>query len=119
MTAIARKHSNQRMSQLVIHGGTAYLAGQVAMKTRGQSVTKQTEEILAAIDGYLAEAGSDKAQILSATVWLSDMNDFAEFNTVWDAWVPQGHVPARACVEAKLVAPDFNVEVAVVAAVKA
>lgn len=118
MTAIARKHSNQRMSQLVIHGGTAYLAGQVAMQNRGQSVTKQTEEILAAIDGYLAEAGTDKTHILSATVWLSEMNDFAEFNGVWDAWVPQGHVPARACVEAKLVAPDFNVEVAVVAAVK-
>ena len=119
MTAIARKHSNQRMSQLVVHSGTAYLAGQVALETRGQSVTKQTEEILAAIDRYLAEAGSDKTRILSATVWLSDMKDFAEFNTVWDAWVPQGHVPARACVEAKLVAPDFNVEVAVVAAVKA
>ena len=118
MTAIARKHSNQRMSQLVVHGGTAYLAGQVALQTRGQSITKQTEEILTAIDGYLAEAGSDKAAILSATVWLSDISDFAEFNAVWDAWVPQGHVPARACVEAKLVAPDFNVEVAVVAAVK-
>jgi enamine deaminase RidA (YjgF/YER057c/UK114 family) len=118
MTAIARKHSNHRMSQLVVHGGTAYLAGQIAMENRGQSITKQTEEIMAAIDRLLAEAGTDKMHILSATVWLSDMKDFAEFNTVWDAWVPQGHVPARACVEAKLVAPDFNVEVAVVAAVK-
>lgn len=118
MTGIARRHSNQRMSQLVVYGGVAYLAGQVAQETRGQAVAAQAREILSNIDRYLEEAGSDKTYILSASVWLSDMKDFAEFNEVWDAWVPQGHVPARACVEAKLAAPDFNVEVAVVAALK-
>lgn len=118
MTAIERKYSNQRMSQIVIHGGVVYLAGQVAQETRGQNVAAQTREILAVIDRYLAEAGSDKTMILSASVWLSAMQDFAEFNEVWDAWVTPGHAPARACVEAKLAAPDFNVEVAVVAALK-
>ena len=117
-TGIVRRHSNHRMSQSVVHGNTVYLAGQVALQNRGKSVTAQAQEILDVIDSYLAEAGSEKTMILSATVWLSDVSSFDEFNKVWDAWVPQGNVPARACVEAKLVAPDFNVEVAVVAAVK-
>lgn len=118
MDTIIRKHDNRRMSQIVAHGGTVYLAGQVATEKRGQDVTVQTEEILAKIDRLLAEGGSDNKHILSATVWLTDMGTFDEFNRVWDAWVPQGYAPARACVEAKLAAADFNVEVAVIAAVK-
>lgn len=115
---IKRTDTNQRLSQLVVRGDTLYIAGQVALQSRGKSITDQTAEILQSVDKYLAAAGSDKSRMLSATIWLSDMKDYNEFNAVWDAWVPQGHAPARACVEAKLVAPDFNVEVAVIAAVK-
>ena len=114
--SIERKHTNARMSQLVIHGDTAYLAGQVAQNAAGGSVTEQTQDILAAIDSLLAEAGSDKSRLLSATIWLTDMNTFSEMNAVWDAWVSPGDAPARACVEAKLAAPQFTVEIAVIAA---
>lgn len=116
--AIQRINTNQRMSQAVVHNGVVYIAGQVAVNNRGKTVTEQTIEVLGAIEKYLAETGSDKNHMLSATVWLTDMASFDEFNKVWDAWMPQGHAPARACVEAKLVFPDFNVEVAVVAALK-
>lgn len=114
MTDITRAHSNGRMSQLVIHGDTIYLAGQVG--TQDQSVTDQTTEILGKIDTLLAEAGSDKTKILQAIIWLDDMGDFAEMNAVWDAWVPQGHEPARACGSAHLAAPGFKVEITVIAA---
>lgn len=115
---IARTDTGQRMSQAVRHGQTLYISGQVAQKSRGQSITAQTQEVLAAVERYLLSSGSDLEHILFASVWLSDLKDFDEFNAVWDQWVPQGHAPARACVEARLVAPDFNVEVAVIAAVK-
>jgi enamine deaminase RidA (YjgF/YER057c/UK114 family) len=78
-------------------------------------VGEQTREILAKIDGLLAQAGSDKAQSLSATIYLADIATFAEMNTVWDAWVPAGHAPARATVEAKLAAPAYTVEIACIA----
>ena len=116
--AITRINTNQRLSQVVVHGDTVYISGQVAVANRGKSITEQTTEILGAVEKYLADTGSDKNHMLSATVWLSDMSHYDEFNKVWDAWVPQGQAPSRACVEAKLVFPDFNVEVAVVAAVK-
>jgi enamine deaminase RidA (YjgF/YER057c/UK114 family) len=106
------------MSQVVVHGNTLYMAGQVATESRGQSVTEQTREILARIEQYLIENGSDKISILSANVWLSDISTFNEFNEVWDNWVVEGHMPCRACVESKLVFPDMNVEVAVIAALK-
>ena len=95
MADITRHHTNQRMSQIVIHGETVYLAGQVG--TEGASVTDQTKDILGKIDALLAEAGSDKTKILQAIIWLKSMGDFAEMNAVWDAWVPEGHAPARAC----------------------
>ena len=114
--SIERKHVNQRMSQLVIHGDTAYLAGQVAQNAAGQSVAEQTKDILAAIDSLLAEAGTDKSKLLSATIWLADIGTFNEMNEVWDAWVAPGNPPARACVEAKLAAPKFTVEIGVIAA---
>lgn len=114
--SIKRLHSGPRMSQAVIHGDTVYLAGQVAQNAPDAPVAEQTKDILARIDELLAEAGSDKSKLLSATIWLSDISTFNEMNTLWDAWVDPANPPARACVESKLAAPKFNVEIAVVAA---
>jgi enamine deaminase RidA (YjgF/YER057c/UK114 family) len=105
-----------RMSAVVVHGDTMYLAGQVANKAAGGSGTEQTRDILGIIDGLLAQAGSDKTHLLSATIYLTDISTFAEMNAVWDGWVAPGHTPARATVEAKLAAPQFTVEIACVAA---
>lgn len=112
---IERLHAGRRMSEAVIHNGTVYLAGQVA-EDPSRDVATQTREVLAAIDRLLADAGSDKTRILQAQVFLADMADFAAMNAVWDAWVPEGHTPARATVEAKLAAPAYKVEIMVVAA---
>ena len=114
--SITRLHPGPRMSQAVVHGDTVYLAGQVADQARGGSVGDQTREILAAIDRLLAEAGSDKTKILSATIYLADIKTFAEMNAAWDAWVPAGHAPARATVEARLAAAAYTVEIACIAA---
>lgn len=114
MADIKRIECGNRMSMAVVHGGIAYLAGQVGKP--GESVTEQTREVLAQVDRLLAEAGTDKTRILTAQIWLADMADFAEMNAVWDAWVPQGHCPARATGEAKLATPDYRVEVIVTAA---
>jgi enamine deaminase RidA (YjgF/YER057c/UK114 family) len=103
------------MSEAVVHQGVVYLAGQVAEDT-SLDVGGQTAQVLAAIDRLLAEVGSDKTRILSATIFLADIATFPEMNKVWDAWVPQGHTPARATVEARLAAPGYTVEVKVVAA---
>lgn len=113
---IERHHTGPRMSQIVIHGDTVYLAGVVAHANKGKSVAEQTREILATIDAHLAQAGTDKTKLLSANLWITDMAKFAEMNAVWDAWVAPGHTPARACVEAKLAAPEYHVEIMVVAA---
>ena len=114
--SIQRLHPGSRMSQVVIHGDTVYTAGQVALEAAGGSITDQTRDILARIDSLLAEVGSDKSKLLSATIWISDMANFDEMNEVWDAWVDPENTPGRACVEAKLAAPQFNVEIAVIAA---
>lgn len=114
MSIITRKHIGDRMSQIVVHGDTIYLAGQVG--ELGASVEKQTQDCLAEVDKLLAEVGSDKSKILQATIWLADMKDFDEMNSVWDAWVPAGNTPTRACGEAKLALPEFSVEVIVIAA---
>lgn len=114
--SIERKQTNQRMSQIVIHGDTVYLAGQVAADAPGASVADQTRNILDRTDALLAEAGSDKTKVLRATIWLANMDDFAEMNGVWDAWVAEGHAPARACVESRLATPDFTVEIGIIAA---
>jgi len=113
---IKRLHTGPRMSQVVVHGQTVYLAGQVADQAKGKSVTDQTKEILATIERLLKEAGSDKTKLLSATIYLVDMATFAEMNAVWEAWVPVGHAPARATVEAKLAASAYTVEIACIAA---
>jgi len=112
---IKRLHAGPRMSQAVVHNGVAYLAGQVA-KDPDKNVTDQTRQVLATIDSLLAEAGSDKSRILSATIYLADMGDFAAMNAVWDAWVPAGSTPARATVEASLATPKYQVEIMVTAA---
>lgn len=114
--SITRQQTNKRMSQIVIHNGTIYLAGQVG--TPGESVAQQTQAILDKIDAHLTAAGSDREHILQAIIWLADMKDFEEMNAVWDAWVPEGHAPARACGESKLARPDFTVEITVTAAQK-
>ncbi|QFU14944.1 RidA family protein [Microvirga thermotolerans] len=113
---IQRINPGPRMSGAVVHGNTVYLAGQVAEKTAGQSVAEQTKEILAKIDDLLKQAGTDKSKLLMANIWLTDMATFQEMNGVWDAWVAPGNAPARATVEAKLAAPQFKVEIAVIAA---
>lgn len=114
MADITRIHTGDRMSQVVIHGDTIYLAGQVG--TAGAPVAQQTQDCLDKIDALLAEAGSDKTRILQTTIWLANMSDFAEMNAVWDAWAAKGHTPARACGEARLATPDYRVEMIVVAA---
>jgi enamine deaminase RidA (YjgF/YER057c/UK114 family) len=103
------------MSEAVVHNGTIYLAGQVAADP-SQDPAGQTRQILDAIDRLLAECGSDKTQILQAQIFLADIKDFPAMNSVWDTWVPAGHTPARATVEAKLAAPAYKVEIKVVAA---
>ena len=113
---IKRIGAGARMSKAVVHGATVYLAGQVADKAAGKSVGEQTREILSIIDALLKEAGSDKSKLLSANIWLVDIATFAEMNAEWDAWVSPGNAPARATVEAKLAAPQYKVEIAVVAA---
>jgi enamine deaminase RidA (YjgF/YER057c/UK114 family) len=114
--SIQRHEVGARMSKAVVHGDTVYLAGIVADAAKGKSVTEQTKDILAQIDGLLAKAGSDKSKLLTANIWITDMANFAEMNAVWDAWVSPGNTPARATVEAKLAAPDYKVEIMVVAA---
>ena len=113
---IQRYDVGPRMSKCVVHGDTVYLSGIVADAAKGKSVTEQTKDIVGQIDGLLAKAGTDKTKLLSANIWIADMATFAEMNTVWDAWVSPGNTPARATVEAKLAAPDYKVEIMVVAA---
>ncbi|MEX0279083.1 MAG: RidA family protein [Ruegeria sp.] len=112
---IERLHTGARMSKIVKHNGVVYLCGQVGA---GESVTEQTQDCLSRIDALLTEAGSDRAHILQAIVWLRDMADFAEMNAVWDAWVPEGHAPVRACGEARLARDVLKVEIIVTAAIK-
>jgi enamine deaminase RidA (YjgF/YER057c/UK114 family) len=105
------------MSQAVIHNKTVYLAGQVAENARGSSVAAQTQEILVSIDELLAQARTDKSHLLSATIWLTDMESFAEMNKVWESWVVPGATPARATVlSPQLAGPDYKIEISVIAA---
>lgn len=115
--SITRHHTNDRMSQITVHGDTVYLAGQVAQSAPGASAADQTRAILDQIDALLGEVGSDKSKILSATIWLCSMDDFAEMNAVWDDWAKGGNAPCRACVESpRLAAPQFTVEIGIIAA---
>jgi len=114
--SIQRIGAGPRMAKAVVHGDTVYLAGQVAANAAGKSVGEQTADILNIIDGILAEAGTDKSKLLMVNIWLADISTFAQMNAVWDKWVVAGQTPGRATVEAKLAAPEYTVEIAVIAA---
>jgi len=113
---IQRFDTGARLSRVVVHGDTVYVAGLTADKAAGQSVAEQTREILGAIDGLLAKAGTDKSKLVQATIWLQDIRTVDEMNKVWDAWVVPGSTPARACIEALLQGPDKKIEIQVTAA---
>jgi enamine deaminase RidA (YjgF/YER057c/UK114 family) len=115
MPDITRFDATGRMSRAVAYGPTLYLAGMTADDLT-QDVAGQTRQILAKIDGYLAQGGSDKSRLLSANIWLSDIGTFNEMNAVWDAWVDRANPPARATVESRLAGPKYLVEIMVVAA---
>ncbi|MET4575460.1 RidA family protein [Ottowia thiooxydans] len=113
---IQRIQPNARMSAAVVCNGFVFLSGQVADDTTAD-VAGQTRQILDKIDRILAEAGSSKERVLSANIWIAEASTFNEMNSVWDAWVPAGNTPARACVESKLAFPQYTVEIGVIAAV--
>ncbi len=113
---IARINPGRRLSDATVHNGVAYLAGQVP-EDASLPIREQTRSVLSQIDALLAQVGSDRSRILTATIYLSSMGDFAAMNEVWDAWVGTGQqTPARATVEARLASPDDKVEIQVIAA---
>ncbi len=114
---IERMEVGQRMSRIVKHNGTIYLCGQVAADASA-GVQEQTQTMLDKVEALLEQAGSDKSHILSATIYIRDMKDFSAMNEIWDAWVPAGAAPARACVEARMARAELLVEISVVAAEK-
>jgi enamine deaminase RidA (YjgF/YER057c/UK114 family) len=114
---IERQQTKQRMSRIVKHNGTIYLCGQVC-EDANQDITQQTQTMLNKVEQLLLEAGSDKEHLLSATIYLKNMRYFAQMNEVWDAWVPEGYAPARACVTADMARDALLVEISVIAAEK-
>lgn len=118
MSEIDRHHANPRMSMAVVHAGTVYLSGQVALDSIGADATTQTREVLRRIDTLLAEADSGRDRILSATIWLTDVAHYGAMNAEWDAWLPEGCAPARATVISGLALEGLAVEIAVVAATR-
>ena len=115
--AITRIETSERLSQAVVHNGIAYIAGQVARDTPGVSAAEQTQNILDRTEALLITAGTDKSRLLTAQVWISDIRYFDEMNQVWNAWLPSGEAPTRACVESRLAATHYFVEISVTAAV--
>jgi enamine deaminase RidA (YjgF/YER057c/UK114 family) len=114
---IKRLHVGKTLSEVAIHKGTVYLAGQIAEDTT-QNIQAQTREVLGHVDRLLAEAGSDKSRILMCQIFISDVKDFDDMNTVWNEWVAGGHSPPRATVQAKMIRPELLVEIVVTAAQK-
>ena len=112
---VTRMETAVRMSKIVIHNQTVYLCGQVADNS-DEPVGLQTANMLAKVEQLLEQAGSGKEHMLSATIYLRDMKDFQEMNSIWDSWVPAGAAPARACVEARMARPELLVEISVIAA---
>ncbi len=112
---IKRYHTNKRMSKIVVHNNTVYLCGQVP-KDESVGIALQTKTTLEKVDELLAEVGSSKEKILSATVYIRDMKHFKEMNEVWEEWTAEGHAPARACIEAKMARETLLFEVSVIAA---
>ncbi|MBK9782981.1 MAG: RidA family protein [Betaproteobacteria bacterium] len=104
----------RRYSDSVVHNGTVYLVE--VPSNLDADITGQTENLLASIERLLAQAGSDKSCLLMATIYLADMADYGAMNAVWDAWLPEGSAPARACVQARLANPEFRVEIVLTAA---
>ena len=113
---IQRFDVGARLSEMAVHGGVCYLAGQVPADAT-QDIRGQTRQVLAAIDALLARAGSDKSRLLMCQIFLADLNDFAGMNEVWEAWLPAGNAPPRATVLAQLAKPKWRVEMVVTAAV--
>ena len=114
--SIERHHISARASAIVVNAGVVYLSGQVAADPSAD-ITEQTRSTLERVDGLLSEAGSDRHHLLSATIFLRDIdNHFAPMNEVWNAWVPEGHAPARACVEARMARSALLVEICITAA---
>lgn len=113
---VQRFDAGKRLSEMSVHNGVAYLAGQVAADG-SKDIQGQTREVLAAIDALLARAGSDKTKILMAQIFIADLADFPAMNEVWDSWVPAGNAPSRATVQARLARPEWKVEIVVTAAV--
>ena len=111
---IQRHGSTRRYSDSVVHNGTVYLVE--VPSNLDADITAQTENLLASIERLLAQAGSDKSRLLMATIYLADMADYSAMNAVWDAWLPEGSAPARACVQARLANPEFRVEIVLTAA---
>jgi len=114
---ITRMETKQRMSRIVTHNDTVYLCGQVA-EDANKDIQEQTQTMLDKVDSLLEQAGSDREHMLSATIYIKNMDLFTPMNEVWDNWVPEGHAPARACVEASMAREELLVEISVVAAVK-
>ncbi len=112
---LRRFHTNDRMSEMTIHNGTVYLAGQIA-DDGSQDIRGQTRQVLAAIDRLLTEAGTDKAHILRCQIFIKDLADFAAMNEVWEDWVAPGDAPCRATVGARLAKPGWKIEIVVTAA---
>ena len=113
---IQRFHVGPRLSDMAVHNGTIYLAGQVADDI-SQDIAGQTRQVLEMIDKLLGEAGSDKTKILSTTIYITDMANFPGMNAVWDVWVVKGHAPPRATIQAKLAKPEYLVEITAIAAI--
>lgn len=114
---IQRHHTNARMSKIVQYGGMVYLCGQTSSGSLAHDVSEQTLEVLSRIDALLTEVGTDRKSILTATIYLKSIADFATMNTVWESWMPQGSAPARTTVEARLAAESLLVEITITAAV--
>ena len=113
---IHRLRTAPRMSKIVRYAGLLFLSGQTSSGTPIADIGGQTREVLRRIDELLAESGSDKSRLLSATIYLRTMDDFDGMNAEWDAWAPDGAAPARATVEARLASPQLLVEITVTAA---
>jgi enamine deaminase RidA (YjgF/YER057c/UK114 family) len=116
MSNIERFDVGPRLSEMAVHNGVVYLAGQVPADG-SQDIKHQTQQVLDAIDALLARAGSDKSKILRAQLYIADLADLAGMNEAWDAWVPAGHTPPRATVQAKLAKPEWKIEIVITAAV--
>lgn len=114
--SIERHQVSERMSRIVVHNNTVYLCGQVA-EDRSAGIAEQTRTMLAKVDSLLESVGSSREKMLSATIYLKTMADFAEMNAVWDSWTVPGQAPARACVEAAMASPELLVEISVIAAI--